>query len=113
MNRVVRVFAGLFVLPLTGWTQPPPSPLELYRKLKFPPKEENFAKGWQERVALEYDIINAAELRLLRTALRDENPFVRSMAARALGIRSDKASAEPLAALVKVDPESMVRLRAV
>lgn len=31
----------------------PPSPLERYRKLEFPPVYENFDQGWQERVALE------------------------------------------------------------
>ena len=113
MKRVVIAFAGLLVLPLTGWTQPQPSPLERFRNLSFPPKEENFAKGWQERVASEYDIINAADLRSLRSALRDENPLVRSMAARTLGIRGDKRSADALAELVKGDPEYMVRLRAV
>ncbi|HKB39549.1 MAG TPA: HEAT repeat domain-containing protein, partial [Gemmataceae bacterium] len=41
------------------------------------------------------------------------DPFVRSIAARALGIRADKASAEMLADLVKSDPEYMVRARAV
>ena len=109
----VLVMAGLLVLRPTGWTQPPPSPLEKYRKLEFPPKDENFDKGWQDRVALEYEIINAADLKSLRAALKDENHFVRSIAARALGILGDKASADALAELVKTDPEYMVRIRAV
>jgi len=38
---------------------------------------------------------------------------VRSIAARALGIRGDKVSANALAELVTTDPEYMVRIRAV
>jgi HEAT repeat protein len=62
---------------------------------------------------LEFEIVNAASLRSLRTAFKDRNPFVRAAAARALGIREDMASAEALAELVKADPEYMVRIRAV
>ena len=96
-----------------GWTQEPLSLLEKYRKLEFPPKEENFDKGWKDRVALEYEIINAADFKSLRAGLKEEEPFVRSIAARALGILGDKASAAALAELVKNDPEYMVRIRAV
>src|SRR5262245_59076998 len=88
MSRMILVLAGLVLLPTAGWTQPT-SPLEKYRKLEFPPKDENFAKGWQDRVALEYEIINAADLKALRIALKDEDPFVRAIAARALGILGD------------------------
>ena len=104
--------AGFLFLPCTGWTQPF-SALENYRRLPFPPKDENFAKGWQERVALEYEIINAADLRALRIALKDEDPFVRAIAARALGILGDQHSADALAELVKADKEYLVRIRAV
>jgi hypothetical protein len=104
--------AGLLILPYSGWAQPA-SPLEKYRKLEYPPKDENFAKGWQERVALEYEIINAADLKALRNALKDEDPFVRAIAARALGILGDKDSANALAELVKTDKEYLVRIRAV
>src|SRR5262249_50706648 len=76
-------------------------------------KEENFAKAWQERVALEYEVINAADLKALRSALKDEDPFVRAIATRALGIRGDKDSADALAERVKADKEYFVRLRAV
>src|SRR5262245_49320501 len=112
MNRMIIALAGLLILPSAAWTQPT-SPLEKYRNLEFPPKDENFAKGWQERVALEYEIINAADLKALRAALKDEDPFVRAIAARALGILEDKESADALAELVKADKEYFVRLRPV
>ena len=113
MKRTVLVLAGLLALPPTGRAQEPPSPIENYRKLEFPPKEENFDKGWKDRVAVEYEVINAADVKALRAALKDKDPFVRSVAARALGIRADEASADALAELVKSDPEYMVRIRAV
>ena len=112
MNRLIIALAGLLLLPHAGWAQPT-SPLEKYRRLEYPPKEENIAKGWQERVALEYEIINAADLKALRSALKDEDPFVRAIAARALGILGDKDSADALAELVKADKAYFVRLRAV
>jgi len=90
-----------------------PSPLESYRNLKYPPTRENSDRGWQERVQVEFDIVNSAELGALQAGLKDQSPFVRSIAARALGIRGDKDSAEALAELVKTDPEAMVRVRAV
>ena len=112
MNRMIIALAGLLFLPHAGWTQPT-SPLEKYRRLECPPKDENFAKGWQERVALEYEIINVADRKALRNALKDEDPFVRAIAARALGILGDKDSADALAELVKTDKEYLVRIRAV
>ena len=114
LRALAFVWASLLVLPPpTVWSQQPASPMERYRKLEFPPTEENFDKGWQDRVTLEYEIINFADLASLRIALKDENAFVRSMAARALGIRADKDSADALAELVQADPEYMVRIRAV
>jgi hypothetical protein len=113
LSASIVVLGGLVVQPPRGGAEPPPSPLEKYRKLDFPPKEENFAKGWKDRVALEYEVINDADLPSLRAGLKEEDPFVRSMAARALGIRGDKVSADALALLVKADPEYMVRIRAV
>jgi HEAT repeat protein len=113
LRAIVWMLAGLFVVSAAGGAERPSSPLESYRKLEFPPKEENFDKGWEDRVALEAEIINLTDLRDLRSSLRDENPFVRSMAARALGIRGDRASANTLAELVTTDPEYMVRIRAV
>ena len=112
IHRMTIALAGFLFLSYTGWTQPI-SALENYRRLQFPPKDENFAKGWQERVALEYEIINAADLRALRIALKDEDPFVRAIAARALGILGDQDSADALAELVKADKEYLVRIRAV
>ena len=112
IHRMTIALAGLLFLSCPGWTQPI-SALENYRRLQFPPKDENFAKGWQERVALEYEIINAADLRALRIALKDEDPFVRAIAARALGILGDQDSADALAELVKADKEYLVRIRAV
>jgi hypothetical protein len=115
----VRLIAFAFVCAdLLGqsaevWSQQPASPIERYCKLEFTPTEENFDKGWQDRVGLEFEIINSADLAALRIALKDENAFVRSMAARALGIRADKYSAQALAELVESDPEYMVRIRAV
>ena len=91
----------------------PPSPLDSYRNLKHPPTKENFNKGWQERVLVEFEIVNSADLGAVRAGLTDKDPFVRSIAARVLGIRGDEDSAEALAELVKTDPEAMVRVRAV
>lgn len=113
LRAFVFVLTGLFVLSTRGGAELASSPLEKYRKLEFPPQEENFDKGWEDRVALEYEIVNLTDLKTLRSSLEDENPFVRSMAARALGIRGDRASAPALAELVKTDPEYMVRIRAV
>lgn len=113
MNRMAIALAGLMVLLPASQAQPPPSPLESYRKLAFPPKDENFDKGWQDRVIAEYDVINNAELGALHKALKDPDPFVRAIAARTLGIRADKSAADVLAALVKSDPEYFVRIRAV
>jgi hypothetical protein len=113
LSTLVVVLAGLVVLLPTGRTQHRPSPLEQYRKLAFPPADENFEKGWQDRVALELEVVNREDLKPLREALKDKSPFVRSVAARALGIRGDRASANALAELVKADPEYMVRIRAV
>jgi hypothetical protein len=112
MNRLITTLTGIVLLPCAGWTQTI-SPLEKYRKLEYPPGDENFAKGWQERVALEYEIINSADLKALRIALKDAEPFIRAIAARALGILGDRVSADALADLVRADPEYFVRIRAV
>src|SRR6516162_648849 len=112
MHGMTMALAGLFLLPQAAWTQPT-APLEKYRRFQFPPRDENFAKGRQERVALEYEIINTSDLKALRIALKDEDPFVRAIAARALGILGDKDSADALAELVKADKEYLVRIRAV
>jgi hypothetical protein len=113
LSALAFAWAGPLVPLPPASAQPAASALEKYRKLAFPPKEENFDKGWQERVALEYEVINAADLQSLRSGLKDKDPFVRSVAARALGIRADKDSAGALAELAKSEPEYMVRIRAV
>ena len=112
MKRTVLTACLLLVAP-TSRSAEPPSPIERYRKLEFPPKDENFEKGWKDRVAADYDVINSADLASLRAALKDGNPFVRAIAAYALGVRSDKTSADALAELVKIDREYVVRIRAV
>jgi hypothetical protein len=114
MNRsILLLLAGWLVLPPTSRSAEPLSPIESYRRLEFPPKDENFDKGWKDRVAADYDVINSAELPALRAALKDGDPFVRAIAAYALGVRSDRTSADALAELVKNDKEFVVRVRAV
>jgi hypothetical protein len=89
------------------------SPIEKRRNLAFPPAEENFEKGWQERVSVEFELVNDADVKSLRDALNDKTPYVRALAARALGIRGDKEAAATIADLLKNDPEHIVRIRAV
>jgi hypothetical protein len=112
MNRTVLI-ACLLLLAPTSQSAEPLSPIENYRRLEFHPKDENFEKGWKDRVAADYDVINSADLTSLRAALKDGDPFVRAIAAYALGVRSDKTSADALAELVKSDKEYVVRIRAV
>lgn len=108
---------GLMMLGLLAASSPGQAqtlaPLEKYRKLQYQPVKENANKGWEERILAEFEVVNSADLDALRAGLKDKDPFVRAIAARALGIRGDKASADPLAELVKSDPEHMVRTRAV
>jgi hypothetical protein len=112
MIRTITI-AGLLWLAPASLSAEPGSPLEGYRGLKHPPSEENFEAGWKERVAADYDVINSADLASLQAALNDGNPFVRAIAAYALGVRGDRTSADALAALVQNDPEYVVRIRAV
>jgi hypothetical protein len=112
MNRTALI-ACLLLLAPTSHSAEPLSPIENYRKLEFPPKEENFEEGWKDRVAADYDVINSADLTSLRAALKDDDAFVRAIAAYALGVRSDRISADALAELVKNDQEYVVRIRAV
>jgi hypothetical protein len=113
MNRTVLIACLFLVAPPASWSAEPLSPIEKYRKLEFPPQEENFEQGWKDRVAADYDVINSADLTSLRAALQDGDPFVRAIAAYALGVRSDTTSADALAELVKNDKEYVVRIRAV
>jgi hypothetical protein len=110
---MMKTFASLMSLAVLVSVATAQSPLEKYRDLEFPAEPENFDKGWKDRVALEFEIMNSADLKSLRDALKDEDRLVRSMAARALGIREDKASADTLAELAQDDPEFAVRIRAV
>jgi hypothetical protein len=112
MNRTVLIIF-LLLLATTSQSAEPLSPIEKYRKLEFPPKEKNFEEGWKERVVADYDVINKADLTSLRAALKDGDPYVRAIAAYALGVREDKVSADGLAELVKSDKEYVVRMRAV
>jgi HEAT repeat protein len=113
--RRLPVLLGLIpaLFAAGSWAQEGPSSLEKYRALRFPATPANFDKGWEERVALEFEIINGADLQSLRTALKDPDRFVRSMAARALGIRGDQASTDSIGEMAKGDPEAAVRIRAV
>jgi len=107
---VPLIWGAIFAVTSPGRAEPP---LEKYRHLEHPPTFANFNKGWQQRVLAEFEVVNATELTTLRAGLKDQDPFVRSISARALGIRGDKDSADALAELVKGDPEAMVRGRAV
>jgi HEAT repeats len=112
MNRTILTACLLLLAPTSRGAEPL-SPIESYRRLEFPPKGENFERGWKDRVAADYDVINSADVTSLRAALKDGDPFVRAIAAYALGVRSDKTSADALAELVKNDKEYVVRIRAV
>jgi hypothetical protein len=92
---------------------PDDAPLERLRRAEHPPKPENFERGWRERVVLDFAVVNEADLASLRAGLKDAEPFVRAVSARALGIRGDRASADALAELAAKDPASSVRIRAV
>ena len=108
--RRIAVLAGLLVLGPRAWAG---DPIESYRRLEFPPSGgDNFEKGWKERVLADYAVINDADLESLQAALGDSNPFVRAIAAYALGVRGNKTSADALADLVKNDKEYVVRIRA-
>jgi hypothetical protein len=113
MGKIATALAILLVLAPSARPQQPSSPLERYRNLEYPPTVENFDKGWKDRVALDFEIVNTADLKSLRAALKDKDTFVRAMAARALGIRADRESADALAELAKTDPDYIVRIRAV
>jgi hypothetical protein len=108
----MRLDGLLFLLLAAAAPQGAP-PLERYRKAESPPTPENFDRGWKERTALEFEIVNSASLEALREGLKDPEPFVRSMSARVLGIRGDRASAGSLAGIAAKDPVAWVRVRAV
>ena len=113
MKRTILLIACLLLQAPTSRSAEPLSPIENFRRLEFPANEENFERGWKDRVAADYDVINSADLTSLRAALKDGDPFVRAIAAYALGVRKDTTSADALAELVKNDKEYVVRIRAV
>jgi hypothetical protein len=117
MRRTVAALITLFALLPTVRAQEPMSAIARYGQLDFPAVVKSFEKGWEigwkDRVALEFEIINDADLESLRAALKHDQTFVRSMAARALGILANRDSADVLAELVKTDPSYLVRIRAV
>jgi hypothetical protein len=113
MKRIVLIIACLLLQAPIRRDEEPQSPIENYRRLEFPPNDENFERGWKDRVAADYDVINSADLTSLRAALKDGDPFVRAIAAYALGVRKDTMSADALAELVKNDNEYVVRIRAI
>lgn len=118
----MRLLATLLLLSAAippGWAQES-SALERYRNLEFPAQPAKsgdgfkaFELGWRERVSLEFEIVNEVKLEELREALKDKDKFVRAMAARVLGIRGDRKSADELAEMAQKDPEYIVRTRAV
>lgn len=118
--RFVPTLVCIASLSSALFAQESQSPIERYRDLKFPAVAEHtgagfadFNAGWQERVGLEFEIVNSAALESLRAGLKDKDAAVRAITARALGIRADKVSADALAELAQNDPEDMVRVRAV
>ena len=52
MNRTVLIACLLLLAPASRGAEPLP-PIEKYSRLEFPGKEENFEKGWKDRVAAE------------------------------------------------------------
>lgn len=113
MKRTLILIACLLLPSAIGRGEEPLSPIENYRKLEFPPGDKNFERGWKDRVAADYNVINSADLTSLRAALQDGDPFVRAIAAYALGVRKDTTSADALAELVQSDKAYVVRIRAI
>lgn len=114
-RTILGLITLLGLLPIARAEQPL-SAIAKYGNLNFPVVENMFDgmdDGWRDRVALEFEIMNDADLKSLRAALKHEKPFARAMAARALGILADRDSAGALAELVKSDPSFLVRIRAV
>lgn len=116
MVRLLLVLTcSVSVLPV-AMAEEQRSAIARYGELEIPRITKMFDgldKGWRDRVALEFEIINDADVASLRAALSNEKAVVRGMAARALGIRGDRESADPLAELVKSDDSYLVRIRAV
>jgi len=110
---VTGVLTGLLgILPAVS-ARPSHSALERYRNLELKPVFENFDKGWQERVELEFEMVNHPNLPELRQGLKDTDPYVRSISAKVLGFLADRESIELLAEMAAKDPEYHVRIRAI
>lgn len=116
MLRLLVVITFVVSLPTDGMAAEPLSAIDRYGNLTIPVITKMFTDiddGWRDRVVLEFEIINDADLESLRGALANEKPVVRGMAARALGIRADRVSADALAELAQSDESYLVRIRAV
>ena len=110
----VLLLAGMGVgAAPSGGADVAPSALERYRNLELKPVFENFDKGWQERVQLEFEMVNHPNLPELRKGLKDTDPYVRSISAKVLGFLADRESIELLAEMAAKDPEYHVRIRAI
>lgn len=104
--------AGVYATPSWG-AEVGPSALERYRNLPLKPEYENFDKGWQERVELEFEMVNHPNRSELRKGLKDTDPYVRSISAKVLGFLADRESINLLAEMAAKDPIYHVRIRAI
>src|SRR5262245_6320420 len=62
VSRVIAVALSAGLLGVPSSRAQPPAPLEKYRNMKYRPTMENFDKGWKERVLVEFEIVNSADL---------------------------------------------------
>lgn len=113
MRNHILTTCILLLSPTVCLAQSPADLLERCRQMNFDLEGEQFDFGWQQRVLLEFTVVTKSKPEALNLWLADDNPYVRAMAARALGIQGDKQSADALAELAKNDPEYVVRIRAV
>ena len=114
MKRMLFIaVSSLLLLSSACSAQSTKPTLERCRAMDFSLKGDKFNEGWQERVSLEFEVVNDVKLASLRDWLSDDSLYVRAMACLALGIRADKESAAAIASLAQNDPEYLVRVRAV
>lgn len=112
LSILLLAWMGVAAAP-SGGADVAPSALERYRNLELKPVYENFDKGWQERVELEFEMVNHPNLPELRKGLKDPDPYVRSISAKVLGFLADRESIDVLAVMAAKDPEYHVRIRAI